>query len=97
MGRESRPEHDVKKIKYKIKMCFHKTIKISLDEVLEHRTKESFWIIWNNKIYDITDFYLKHPGGACILMHLDATPHMKFHSKFAKNLLKHKFIGYYVV
>ena len=76
-------------------MCiFNNLPKITLDEVMEHCTKDSFWIIWKNKVYDITDFYYKHPGGSCILIHLDATPHMKFHSKFAKKLLKSKFIGY---
>ena len=74
-------------------MCFDDIVYISLDEVLEHRTKDSFWIISDNKVYDITDFYYKHPGGSCILIHLDATRHMKFHSKFAKNILKSKLIG----
>ena len=77
-------------------MCFFNQYhpKISLDEVLEHRTKKSFWIICKNKVYDISDYYFKHPGGPCILIHLDATPHMEFHSKFAKSILKSKFIGY---
>jgi L-lactate dehydrogenase (cytochrome) len=74
-------------------MCFNNVVNITLDEVLEHRTKESFWIICNNKVYDITDFYYKHPGGSCIFIHLDATRHMKFHSKFAKKILKSRFIG----
>jgi cytochrome b involved in lipid metabolism len=77
-------------------MClFNNNIpQITLTEVMKHRNKESFWIIWKNKVYDITDFYYKHPGGSCILIHLNATPHMKFHSNNAKNILKSKFIGY---
>jgi cytochrome b5 len=76
-------------------MCFKsKTPKFYIDEVLEHRTKKSFWIISDNKVYDITNFYFKHPGGCCILINLDATSHMKFHSKFAKKMLKNYFIGY---
>ena len=75
-------------------MCFFTTSpKITIEEVMEHRNKESFWIIWKNKVYDITDFYYKHPGGPCILVNLDATSHMKFHSNYAKNLLKKKLIG----
>ena len=63
-------------------MCFKsKKPLFSLQEILEHRTKESFWILWKNKVYDITDFYFKHPGGSCIFIHLDATPHMIYHSK----------------
>ena len=61
-------------------MCFKsKKPLFSLQEILEHRTKESFWILWKNKVYDITDFYFKHPGGSCIFIHLDATPHMIYH------------------
>lgn len=78
-------------------MCYSTLVNITLDEVLEHRTKDSFWIIYNSKVYDITDFYFKHPGGACILIHLDATRHMKFHSKFAKNILKSKLIGKLII
>jgi cytochrome b involved in lipid metabolism len=76
-------------------MCFKsKKPLFSLQEILQHRTKESFWILWKNKVYDITDFYFKHPGGSCIFIHLDATPHMIYHSKYAKDLLKSKLIGY---
>jgi len=75
-------------------MCFKSNKPtFSLDEVKEHRTKESFWIIWKNKVYDITDFYYKHPGGPCILVNLDATSHMKFHSNYAKKFLKKRLIG----
>lgn len=75
-------------------MCFFTSLpKIKLAEVMEHRSKDSFWIIWKNKVYDITDFYYKHPGGSCILIHLDATSHMKFHSNNAKNFLKKRLIG----
>jgi len=76
-------------------MCFKSKKPIfTLDEVREHRTKESFWIICKKKIYDITDFYFRHPGGPCIFIHLDATTHMQYHSKYAKDILKSRFIGY---
>ena len=78
-------------------MCFDNKVYISLNEVLEHRTKDSFWIISDNKVYDITDFYYKHPGGSCILIHFDATSHMKFHSKFAKKILKSRLIGNLII
>jgi cytochrome b involved in lipid metabolism len=75
-------------------MCFFNSLpKIKLAEVMQHRSKDSFWIIWKNKVYDITDFYYKHPGGPCILVNLDATPHMKFHSNNAKKFLKKRLIG----
>ena len=75
-------------------MCFYTSLpKIKLAEVMQHRNKDSFWIIWKNKVYDITDFYYKHPGGSCILINLDASSHMKFHSNHAKKFLKKKLIG----
>ena len=37
-----------------------------LNEVFEHSTKESCWLLINNKVYDVTNF--KHPGGKQILL-----------------------------
>lgn len=32
-----------------------------LNEIFEHNTKESCWLLIENKVYDVTEF--KHPGG----------------------------------
>ncbi len=32
-----------------------------INEVFEHNTKESLWLLIDNKVYDVTNF--KHPGG----------------------------------
>ena len=32
-----------------------------LDEILQHNTKESLWLLIHGKVYDVTNF--KHPGG----------------------------------
>jgi cytochrome b involved in lipid metabolism len=32
-----------------------------LNEIFEHNTKESLWLLINSKVYDVTTF--KHPGG----------------------------------
>ena len=32
-----------------------------LNEIFEHNTKESLWLLIDNKVYDVTNF--KHPGG----------------------------------
>ena len=40
----------------------------TIDEVNEHNTIASCWIIINNEVYDITDFLNKHPGGSSILL-----------------------------
>ena len=40
----------------------------TIDEVNEHNTNDSCWIIINNHVYDITDFLDTHPGGRTILL-----------------------------
>ena len=36
----------------------------SLDEVEKHTTKENgIWMVYQNKVYDVTDFIESHPGG----------------------------------
>ena len=37
-----------------------------LNDIFEHNTKESLWLLIDNKVYDVTDF--KHPGGKQILL-----------------------------
>ena len=32
-----------------------------LNDIFEHNTKESCWLLIDNKVYDVTNF--KHPGG----------------------------------
>ena len=32
-----------------------------LNEIFEHNTKDSLWLLIDNKVYDVTNF--KHPGG----------------------------------
>ena len=37
-----------------------------LNEIFEHNTKESLWLLIHNKVYDVTNF--KHPGGKQIFI-----------------------------
>ena len=37
-------------------------------EVAEHNTRQSCWVIINEKAYDVTDFLDEHPGGAGIIL-----------------------------
>ena len=37
-----------------------------LNEIFEHNTKDSLWLLIDNKVYDVTNF--KHPGGKQILL-----------------------------
>ena len=79
----------------------------SLDEVRKHNTKENLWVIHNQKVYDLTDFCKRHPGGARVLLTYggqDVTSDMNttvspdteskhVHSKFAYNILNKYYIG----
>uniref|UniRef100_S4R582 Cytochrome b5 n=1 Tax=Petromyzon marinus TaxID=7757 RepID=S4R582_PETMA len=41
---------------------------VSLDEVRKHCTSESTWIVLHDKVYDVTSFLDKHPGGTAVLL-----------------------------
>mmetsp|Transcript_173284 Transcript_173284/g.550124 ORF Transcript_173284/g.550124 Transcript_173284/m.550124 type:complete len:119 (+) Transcript_173284:111-467(+) len=48
----------------------------TIQEVAEHKTPKSLWVIINRKVYDVTSFYKWHPGGPNVLMQMggkDAT------------------------
>ena len=36
---------------------------ISLEEVREHTTEESLWVVYDGVVYDVTGFLKEHPGG----------------------------------
>ena len=67
-----------------------------LDEIFEHNTKDSCWLLIDNKVYDVTKF--KHPGGKQILLQnsgQDATTQFEDigHSERADEYLKELYIG----
>ena len=33
------------------------------DEVKKHNSEESMWVAIHGKVFDLTDFYMDHPGG----------------------------------
>lgn len=39
----------------------------SLAEIFQHNTKESLWILIDNKVYDVTNFK-NHPGKMTVLL-----------------------------
>ena len=50
--------------------------RISYEELKKHNKPDSRWLLIENKVYDITTWCKKHPGGAKILGHFsgeDAT------------------------
>ena len=55
-------------------------------EVSKHNTIESCWILAGNKIFDVTDFLMNHPGGIRSMLRYsggvkDCTDDMNFHSR----------------
>lgn len=44
-----------------------KTKAIPLDEIKKHDSKESCWMAIEGKVYDVTEYIDKHPGGEHIL------------------------------
>ena len=38
------------------------------EEIAKHSTEESFWLIVDGLVYDLTNFLGMHPGGEQILM-----------------------------
>ncbi|TFK41027.1 FMN-dependent dehydrogenase-domain-containing protein [Crucibulum laeve] len=40
----------------------------SLQEVAQHNTPQTCWVIIHNKVYDVTEFLPEHPGGAHIIL-----------------------------
>ncbi|CAD6195907.1 unnamed protein product [Caenorhabditis auriculariae] len=39
----------------------------SANEVARHCTHDDLWIIYGNKVYDLTPYYKEHPGGTALL------------------------------
>ncbi len=73
----------------------------SVEEVLKHKTEQSLWITRDNKVYDVTDFAQRHPGGAAVLCkhagqdvsHFMSDPVSHTHSKVAYQILNKYYIG----
>jgi monoamine oxidase len=72
--------------------------KITLEEVKKHNKKNDAWLVINNKVYNVTNWIDKHPGGKIIMKGVgkDATQlflHYK-HPNFVKeSILPKYFIG----
>lgn len=37
-------------------------------EVAKHNSTKSCWILLDSKVYDVTSFLSRHPGGAAIIL-----------------------------
>lgn len=70
----------------------------SWEEISKHNTESSCWIVVYNKVFDVTPFLDKHPGGGKIIVKTagkDATEAYEraFHSPKARGMLKGYLIG----
>lgn len=69
--------------------------KITLSELSEHRTKESAWMSYHGKVYDVSNWE-EHPGGSVIFTHAgdDATDIMAaFHPPNVSDFLDRFYVG----
>lgn len=74
-------------------------MKYTWDEVKKHITPEDAWIVHNNKVYDVSDWY-EHPGGAVIFTHAgdDMTDiFAAFHAASSHGMLKKFYKGDLIV
>lgn len=68
----------------------------SITEVAKHNTPEDLWIIIDNKVYDVTSWLSRHPGGSVILKFggADASDQFAaFHQPFTYERLRYFCIG----
>jgi len=68
-----------------------------MEEVSKHNTSDSCWLVVRGRVYDVTAFSSKHPGGPkAILRHAgtDSTEDFDFHSREAQKMWGQYHIGY---
>ncbi|KAL0073942.1 cytochrome b5 [Phycomyces blakesleeanus] len=70
----------------------------TLDQIEKHNTKTDCWVIIHNKVYNITEFSVEHPGGEEVLLDeagKDATESFEDigHSDEAREILAKYYIG----
>ncbi|SAM06237.1 hypothetical protein [Absidia glauca] len=70
----------------------------STADVNAHQTRGDLWVVIHNKVYDITEFVLEHPGGEEVLLDeagKDATESFEDigHSDEAREILEKYHIG----
>lgn len=71
---------------------------ISLEEVSLHNEKNDIWMVIHDKVYDVSNFLQRHPGGVEVMLDcagVDATSYFEDvgHSEYSKQLLKPLLIG----
>jgi cytochrome b5 len=72
--------------------------KVTKEQVAQHASNDSMWIILHGRAYDVTSFLREHPGGPDILKTVagrDGTEDFEdtFHSRSAREQLKQFYKG----
>ena len=66
-------------------------------EVKKHNTRDDAWVIYKNKVYDVTNWISKHPGGDAIMKGIGKDITKLFdgrgHSNTARKIMKKYYIG----
>ena len=42
-------------------------VQITQEEVAKHRKDNDCWMVWNGRVYDVTNYIKSHPGGRKIM------------------------------
>lgn len=69
----------------------------TMEEVRQHNSAASCWLVVRGQVYDVTSFVPRHPGSAnAILRHAgtDSSADFDFHSGKAQELWRSHLIGY---
>lgn len=69
--------------------------KITWAEVRKHKSPEDAWVVYNNKVYDVSNWH-EHPGGGVIFTHAgdDMTDiFAAFHAPGSANVMRKFYIG----
>src|ERR1700722_13864918 len=74
------------------------TLLLSEEEVSQHNSPQSCWVIYKGGVYDVTSFLHDHPGGAEILLknagcEISEAFDEIGHSEHARTILKKYYIG----
>lgn len=74
------------------------TTKYTIEQVSKHNKNNDIWIIYRNKVVDVTAFLSEHPGGPEVLLeHAGSNVTHRFddvgHSEEAKETMKKYIVG----